>query len=61
MFSNYGREITKHTVIHGVYVRFWATLLLHLPRKTYLRSAEKSSIGMASGSRNLYTTCISCL
>jgi hypothetical protein len=26
IYDNFGREITKHTVIYGVYVRFWPTL-----------------------------------
>ena len=26
MYSNLGREITKYTVIYGVYIRFWPTL-----------------------------------
>jgi len=29
MYGNYGREITKYTVIHGAYVRFWPAL--HIP------------------------------
>ena len=26
MYGNFGREITKFTVIYGVYIRFWPTL-----------------------------------
>lgn len=36
------------------------TTLSCMHSHAYLRSAEKSSIGMAKGSRNLYTTFISC-
>jgi len=26
LYGNFGREITKYTVIYGVYIRFWPTL-----------------------------------
>ena len=26
MYGTFGREITKYTVIYGVYIRFWPTL-----------------------------------
>jgi hypothetical protein len=26
MYGNFGREITKYTVIYGAYIRFWPTL-----------------------------------
>ena len=28
IYGNFGREITKYTVIYGVYIRFWPTLLV---------------------------------
>jgi hypothetical protein len=28
MYGIFGREITIHTVIYGVYIRFWPTLLM---------------------------------
>jgi len=28
IYGIFGREITKYTVIYGVYIRFWPTLLL---------------------------------
>jgi len=28
IYGNFGREITNITVIYGVYVRFWPTLLM---------------------------------
>jgi hypothetical protein len=28
MHGNFGREITKYTVIYGVYIQFWPTLVL---------------------------------
>ena len=31
IYGNYGRKVTKYTVIHGVYVRFWPTLQLCVP------------------------------
>ena len=30
MYGNFGREITKYTVIYGVYIRFWPTLCIFL-------------------------------
>ena len=30
IYSNFGRKITKYTVIYGVYIRFWPTL--HIQR-----------------------------
>jgi len=27
-YGNFGREITKYTVIYGVYIRFWPTLCI---------------------------------
>ena len=29
IYGNFGREITKYTVIYGVYIRFWPTLAIH--------------------------------
>jgi len=34
-YSNFGREIIIHTVIYGVYIRFWPTLLFNGYRKWY--------------------------
>jgi len=28
VYSIFGREFTKYTVIYGVYIRFWPTLLI---------------------------------
>jgi hypothetical protein len=28
IYGIFGREITKYTVIYGVYMRFWPTLLM---------------------------------
>jgi hypothetical protein len=28
IYGNFGREITKYTVIYGVYIRFWPTLVI---------------------------------
>jgi hypothetical protein len=28
MYCNFGREITKYTVIYGVFLRFWPTLMI---------------------------------
>ena len=30
MYGSFGREITKYTVIYGVYVRFWPTLCMYI-------------------------------
>jgi len=30
IYGIFGREITEYTVIHGVYIRFWPTLLVCL-------------------------------
>jgi hypothetical protein len=30
--SIFGREITEHTVVYGVYIRFWPTLLIYTCR-----------------------------
>ena len=30
IYSNFGREITKYTVIYGVYIRFWPTLHINI-------------------------------
>jgi hypothetical protein len=35
IYGIFGREIARYTVIYGVYIRFWPTLILHvndLPR-----------------------------
>jgi len=31
IYGIFGREITKYTVIYGVYIRFWPTLSISLP------------------------------
>ena len=31
IYGIFGKEITIHTVIYGVYVRFWPTLIITLP------------------------------
>jgi hypothetical protein len=31
-YGIFGREITKYTVIYGVYIRFWPTLFTCIPR-----------------------------
>ena len=31
VYGIFGRELTKYTVIYGVYIRFWPTLLIHPP------------------------------
>ena len=28
MYGIFGREITNYTVIHGVYIQFWPTLIM---------------------------------
>ena len=33
IYGIFGREITKYTVINGVYIRFWPTLLIRLSKK----------------------------
>ena len=43
MYGVFGREINKYTVIYGVYIRFWPTLV------TCYRRGE-GSIGMDSSS-----------
>ena len=30
MYGIFGREITVHTVIYDVYIRFWPTLLMRV-------------------------------
>jgi len=32
IYSIFGRDITKYTVIYGVYIRFWPTLFINLLR-----------------------------
>jgi len=33
IYGIFGREITKYTVIYGVYIRFWPTLEIHKERR----------------------------
>ena len=40
LYSMFGREITKHTVIYGVYIRFWPTLKMHLKSAHALTSSN---------------------
>jgi len=30
IYGVFGREVTKYTVIYGIYIRFWPTLGIHL-------------------------------
>jgi len=30
IYGNFGREITKYTVIHGVYIRVWPTIYIYI-------------------------------
>jgi len=30
IYGIFGRGITKYTVVYGVYIRFWPTLVIHV-------------------------------
>ena len=63
IYGIFGREITKYTVIYGVYVRFWPTLhmsyrtattrLLCLCPRTSKHSIQHTPCEIAPSSRNL--------
>jgi hypothetical protein len=40
LYGIFGREITKYTVIYGVYVRFWPALQMH----TVFRKSNSTSL-----------------
>jgi len=42
IYGIFGREITKYTVIYGVYIRFWPTL-----RMTEQRKGGRGRVGRA--------------
>jgi hypothetical protein len=33
IYGIFGRGITRHTVVYGVYIRFWPTLIMHTHHK----------------------------
>jgi len=39
IYGSFGREITKHTVIYGVYIRFWPTLSIPRERTVKVKCA----------------------
>ena len=49
IYSIYGREITKYTVIYGVYARFWPTLHIH---RIYTALANPTHITMSKDHRS---------
>jgi len=38
IYGTFGREVTKYTVIYGVYIRFWPDLGMWLPRQQLSRT-----------------------
>jgi hypothetical protein len=38
IYGNLGRKITKYTVVYGVFIRFWPTLLMQHSSITHLRT-----------------------
>ena len=46
IYGNFGREITKYTVIYGVYIRFWPILhISHFPCAKGTLTACTSRVG----------------
>ena len=41
IYDIFGREITKYTVIYGVYIRFWPTLIIVLERARLVNRVSK--------------------
>jgi hypothetical protein len=35
MYDIISREITIHTIIHGAYIRFWPTLVVHIVMRAF--------------------------
>ena len=60
VYGIFGREITKYTVIYGVYTRFWPTLgIYHTPYASGASSLYASGVGLARTVYiRIYTLCI---
>ena len=48
MYGIFGRETTIHTVIYGVYVRFWPTLLIY----SYQGGLWQMRVALSAGGRS---------
>jgi len=47
IYGIFGREITKYTVIYGVYVRFWPTLKMMRATTSVFRKVLKALFGFS--------------
>jgi hypothetical protein len=56
-YSFFGREITKYTVIYGVYIRFWPTLTISAQRECLPTSAQCHNLGVYCGELVLLRAC----